>query len=39
MTLSKNPNLTKQTKLLKYKPKININNGIEMVCSKIISRK
>ena len=39
MTLSKNPNLTKQTKLLKYKPKININKGIEMVCSKIISRK
>lgn len=35
MTLSKNPSLNKQTKLLKYKPKINVVDGIKLVCQRI----
>ncbi len=35
MTLSKNPSLSKQTKLLKYKPKINVKDGIKLVCERI----
>jgi len=36
MTLSKAPSLQKQYKLLNYKPKINYQKGIRMVCQKII---
>ena len=39
MTLTKNPSLSKQTKLLKYKPKINVIDGIKLVCERIQNHK
>jgi nucleoside-diphosphate-sugar epimerase len=39
MTLSKKPSLIKQTRLLKYMPKINVIDGIKLVCERIQNHK
>jgi len=38
MTSVKNPTLERQTDLLKTTPQIDLNQGVQMVCNKVISR-